>query len=323
LDGEQERDVPSSGRPVSAAWVRKDGSSGEIKFDYVVDASGRAGIISNKYLKNRVFNKDLKNVASWGYFKGAIQYGIGTQQVGQPYFEALQGIYFHKLLFVPQTFPKVADSLLLLDGSGWAWFIPLHDGTVSIGVVMNQATSTEKKRAAAAENSREFYLQSIQEARGIAHLLANAELVTDVKHASDWSYSATAYGSPFLRIVGDAGSFIDPYFSSGVHLALSGALSAALTISASIRRDTDEKTACKWHSNQVADRFGRFLLVVLAATKQIRLKDKPVLNSAGENDFDDAFSIIRPSTAPISVSPFLSFLVCLSLSSYPRNRGCK
>src|SRR5690348_9238194 len=111
----------------------------------------------------------------------------------------------------------------LLDGSGWAWFIPLHNGTVSVGVVMNQAMSVDKKRAAAAESGKDFYLQSIQEAVGVAHLLENAELATEVKHAADWSYSASSYASPNVRIVGDAGSFIDPYFSSGVHLALSGA----------------------------------------------------------------------------------------------------
>jgi hypothetical protein len=53
---------------VSAAWTRKeDGTSGVIKFDYIVDASGRMGIMSTKYLKNRHFNQGLKNVASWGY----------------------------------------------------------------------------------------------------------------------------------------------------------------------------------------------------------------------------------------------------------------
>ena len=83
---------PSLGRPVSATWSRKDGSSGEIKFDYLVDGSGRAGVVSTKYLKNRTFNQDLKNVASWGYWKGAIQYGVGTPKEGQPFFEALQGL---------------------------------------------------------------------------------------------------------------------------------------------------------------------------------------------------------------------------------------
>ena len=81
------------GRPVSAKWSRKDGNSGEISFDYLVDASGRAGIVSTRYMKNRTFNQDLKNVANWGYWKGAISYGIGTPKEGNPFFEALSGMF--------------------------------------------------------------------------------------------------------------------------------------------------------------------------------------------------------------------------------------
>ena len=275
------------GRPVSASWAHKDGSAGEIKFNYLVDASGRAGIVSTKYLKNRSFNQELKNVANWGYWKGAISYGVGTPKEGQPFFEALHG------LFIASAWSVIVLTSPSSDGSGWAWFIPLHNGTTSVGVVMNQAMSTEKKRAAALD-SKGYYTESIQEARGVAHLLSKAELATDIKHASDWSYSASSYGSPYLRIIGDAGAFIDPYFSSGVHLALSGALSAAITISASLRGDTDEQTAAKWHSYGVSERYTRFLLVVLGATKQIRHKDVPVMNETDEDGFDRAFSIIRP-----------------------------
>jgi 2-polyprenyl-6-methoxyphenol hydroxylase-like FAD-dependent oxidoreductase len=78
-------------RPIAAKWARKDGSSGTIRFDYLVDASGRAGIMSTKYLKNRKFNEGLKNVASWGYWKGAKTYAPGTEREGQPFFEALDG----------------------------------------------------------------------------------------------------------------------------------------------------------------------------------------------------------------------------------------
>lgn len=84
--------IPKVGRPVSATWSRKeDGSSGQIKFDYVVDASGRAGVLSTKYLKNRKSNQGLKNIANWGYWKGADSYGAGTAREGVPYFEALTG----------------------------------------------------------------------------------------------------------------------------------------------------------------------------------------------------------------------------------------
>ncbi|PWY90356.1 radH flavin-dependent halogenase [Aspergillus sclerotioniger CBS 115572] len=261
---------PTPDRPVSATWKTKDGRTGSITFDYLVDASGRAGLTSTKYLKNRTFNNYLKNVASWGYWTGATPYGMGTPVEGQPFFEALQ------------------------DGSGWVWFIPLHNNTTSIGIVMNQSQSTQKKRLSTATSTRDFYLESLIGAKGISRLLDPAKLTSEIKHASDWSYNASSYGSPYLRIVGDAGAFIDPYFSSGVHLAISGGLSAAVSIAASIRGDCVEEVAWRWHSQGVANRYGRFLLVVLGATKQIRAGDRAVLNSEDGEGFDEAFMVIRP-----------------------------
>lgn len=106
----------------------------------------------------------------------------------------------------------------------------MHDGTVSVGVVMNQQMSAQKKKEST----------TTKDAHGVNHLLQNAKLDTEVKHASDWSYSASEYASPYVRVMGDAGCFIDPYFSSAVHLAFSGVLSAAVSISASIRGHRDE-----------------------------------------------------------------------------------
>lgn len=85
--------IPNPGRAVSATWSRKDGSSGKISFDYVVDASGRAGVISTKYLKNRTVNEGLRNIAHWTYWKGATTYGVGTVGETSPFFEALLGLY--------------------------------------------------------------------------------------------------------------------------------------------------------------------------------------------------------------------------------------
>lgn len=78
-------------RPKAATWKNKKGETGTISFDYVIDASGRAGLLSVKYLKNRVFNDDLKNVAVWGYWKGAGKYLPGTPRENSPLFEALGG----------------------------------------------------------------------------------------------------------------------------------------------------------------------------------------------------------------------------------------
>ncbi|KAL3436854.1 hypothetical protein BDV09DRAFT_183811 [Aspergillus tetrazonus] len=258
------------GRPVSAAWSRKDKTTGTIRFKYLIDASGRAGLISTKYMKNRKFNKGLKNLATWGYFENAGNYGEGTPAAGGPFFPRLE------------------------DGSGWAWFIPLHNGTTSVGVVMEQSSFTAKKKAMTNPSTRGFLLEHMKYAPGISDLLSNATLVSEVKSATDWSYSASTYAAPYIRIVGDAGCFIDPLFSSGVHLALTGALSAAASICAVLRGDCDENTAAGWHSQKIREAYTRFLLVVTSAYAQIRGQERPVLNEYDEKTFDRAFSFFRP-----------------------------
>lgn len=93
------------GKPVSATYqIKETKEQGQIDFDYVVDASGRIGILSTKYMKNRRYNQGLKNIANWGYWEGCNKYAPGTPRENSPFFEALQ------------------------DESGWAWFIPLHNG---------------------------------------------------------------------------------------------------------------------------------------------------------------------------------------------------
>lgn len=146
------------GKPVSVSWIRKsDGSSGTIHFDYLVDASGRAGLVSTKYMKTRIPNKRLQSMAVWGYWKGAGTYGPGA---GDPFSEALP------------------------DGSGWAWFIPLHNGMVSVGVTIKQEQVVAEKRAYGSSAGREFYLACLQDTPGIANLLCNAELESsDIKSA--------------------------------------------------------------------------------------------------------------------------------------------
>ncbi|KAL5483577.1 hypothetical protein ACEPAI_8809 [Sanghuangporus weigelae] len=315
-------------RPISASWVRKSKSmsssttneqqsesgtgTGQIHFAYLIDASGRAGLLSTRYMQNRTFNKGLKNVASWGYWAGAGVYARGSERENVPFFEALR------------------------DESGWAWLIPLHNGTVSVGVVMNQDIATakkekKKKATSPAPSAREFYLEQLKLApslRAILHSASSlvaadrcedvkdntdeirerAKLISEIKSASDYSYSASAYSLPYARIVGDAGCFIDPYFSSGVHLAFSSALSAATTICASLKGSENqgggggggggggcsEDEAMKWHDKKVAVGYTRFLMVVLSAYRQIRKQQEPVLADFGEDNFDRAFAHFRP-----------------------------
>ncbi|KAJ7983266.1 putative halogenase [Mycena polygramma] len=259
--------------PHSAEWSSKDGTTGTITFEYLVDASGRQGIMSTKYLRNRRFNASLRNVACWGYWKGASMYAPPnhSNRNNAPWFEAL------------------------VDESGWAWFIPLHNGTVSVGVVLTEESSVQKKRTLQGQNNlTTHYREQLKLAPGLMQLLGDGELFSDIKSAGDYSYSAANYAGQNYRLVGDAAAFIDPFFSSGVHLAFTGALSAASSIVASINTHCTEKEAIAFHNAKVGTSYTRFLLVVLGIYKQIRAQESAVLSDVDEDNFDRAFDSLRP-----------------------------
>ncbi|KAH9963846.1 hypothetical protein BC827DRAFT_93726 [Russula dissimulans] len=274
----------SGERPIAAHYTHGPSSqNGTITFDYVLDASGRAGVIANRYLKNRQYNSTLKNVASWAYYRNVGVYGVGTSAEGAPYFEALT------------------------DESGWAWFIPLKDGVVSVGIVRHQTSFNESVRthtndsAAETTGTEQRYHKALELAPTLKKLMGpNAKLQRadpdseTVRTASDYSYSATSYAGERFRLVGDAAAFIDPFFSSGVHLAMTGGIAAAASVAASIRGDCTEAEAVAWHSERVNISYTRFLVVVLGAYKQIRSQSENVLSDVGENNFDKAFSFLRP-----------------------------
>ncbi|KAJ3570902.1 hypothetical protein NP233_g4097 [Leucocoprinus birnbaumii] len=256
---------------------------GTTTFTRVIDASGRAGLMSTRYLHSRRFNASLKNIAVWGYWENVKSYAEGTRRSGAPWFEALT------------------------DESGWAWFIPLHNGSTSVGIVVNQKAYNAKADSLppppfsdqqtenAASTLAARYLSNLNFAPGIVDLIGEGKLVEgSVKTASDFSYSAPSYAGPNYRIVGDAGAFIDPFFSSGIHLAMTSALSAAATICASIRGDCSEALAASWHTQRVATSYTRFQVVVLSAYKQIRSQTGDVLADIDEDNYDRAFAYLRP-----------------------------
>ncbi|THH14914.1 hypothetical protein EW146_g5488 [Bondarzewia mesenterica] len=273
------------GRPVAADWESKSGNKGTIHFDWLIDASGRAGIMSTQYLRNRKFNKSLKNIACWAYWTGGGVYAPGTPRENAPWFEALTANN---------------SRMSSVDQSGWSWFIPLHNGTVSVGFVMTEESSIAKKAARARCTSldtsplKEHYLDQFQHTPGLSDLLKCAQLQSEVKSASDYSYSASTFSGNHFRIAGDAGAFIDPFFSSGVHLAFTGALSSACTIAASIRGQCSELEAMTFHDLKVGTSYTRFLFVVLSAYKQVKAQNAPVLQDIDEGNFDRAFTLLRP-----------------------------
>lgn len=81
-----------------------------------VSKSGSKGSIRFDWLVDA-----SRNVACWAYWTGGGAYAPGTTRENAPWFEALT------------------------DETGWSWYIPLHDGTVSVGFVTTKESSTLKR----------------------------------------------------------------------------------------------------------------------------------------------------------------------------------
>ncbi|KXN84312.1 Tryptophan 2-halogenase [Leucoagaricus sp. SymC.cos] len=262
----------NSPRPVSAAWKSKLGESGTISFDWLIDASGRQGLITTKYLKNRIYREGLRNVAAYGYWNNVPIFEEGGPRQNATWIECLT------------------------DKRGWAWFIPLHNGMTSIGVVMHQETSNQKK-AAGPSGLEAHYLEQLKLAPGVLGRIGDKGIYIpgSLQSTADYSYHATSYSGDHYRIIGDAAAFVDPLFSSGVHIGMTGALSAACTILGSMKGQVTEDEARAWHDAKIGISQTRFLLVVLSAYRQMQHQGNyAALGDFNPNDFEPAFELFRP-----------------------------
>ncbi|KAG9219087.1 hypothetical protein CCMSSC00406_0001497 [Pleurotus cornucopiae] len=260
-----------SSRPITANWKSKLGETGAISFDWLIDASGRQGLMATKYLKNRIYREGLRNVAAYGYWENAPVEEDGSHQ-NATWIECLT------------------------DKRGWAWYIPLHNGKTSVGIVMHQETSNQKK-ADGPKGLEAHYLDQVKLAPGVLKRLGNdATYITgSVRSTADFSYHAKSYSGDHYRIIGDAAAFVDPLFSSGVHIGMTGALSAACTILGSMKEQVTEVEACAWHDAKIGVSQTRFLLVVLSAYRQMQHQGNyTALGDFNPQDFGRAFELFRP-----------------------------
>jgi 1H-pyrrole-2-carbonyl-[peptidyl-carrier protein] chlorinase len=100
----------------------------------------------------------------------------------------------------------------------WVWQIPITDAITSFGVV------TQKKNFAKSRKSREDFFWKCMGTRAELHEgLRKAEQIRPFKDEGDYSYAMRQLCGDRFLLIGDAGRFVDPIFSSGVSLALNSA----------------------------------------------------------------------------------------------------
>jgi len=104
----------------------------------------------------------------------------------------------------------------------WFWLIPFTDGRASVGVVAEK-TFLE----AIPGNSEQQLKQLISESGWMATLLTDAEFDTRVGELTGYACDVSKMYGPGFALLGNAGEFLDPVFSSGVTIAFKSASLAA------------------------------------------------------------------------------------------------
>jgi flavin-dependent dehydrogenase len=88
----------------------------------------------------------------------------------------------------------------------------------------------------------EFLLDTLKLNPSLWQRMSRAELIgNEVRVTGNYSYDSTCMGGPGWVLVGDAFAFLDPVFSSGVYLAMSGAEQAVNVVDSALRNPAAEQ----------------------------------------------------------------------------------
>jgi flavin-dependent dehydrogenase len=206
-----------------------DGQSYLITAQYVVDATGRDTFLSSKKRLRRK-NGEHQSAAIFGHFRGAeCRPGEDAGNISIYRFE-----------------------------HGWMWMIPLPDGVMSIGAVCRPAYLKQRKG-----KTVDFFLETLQQNEDLRRRIEHAKLIgEEVRVTGNYSYDSAQMGGPGWVMIGDAFAFLDPVFSSGVYLAMSGAEQAATVVDTALREPQREASLLRkleWRQRAGMKRFAFFI----------------------------------------------------------------
>ena len=107
----------------------------------------------------------------------------------------------------------------------WFWLIPFAAGRCSLGVVTEPAL-LERYRGTHTQRLQDL----VSEDRTLANLLENACWDTPARRIGGYSANVKSLSGPGYALLGNAGEFLDPIFSSGVTIAFKSASLAAAVL---------------------------------------------------------------------------------------------
>ncbi|HVA15619.1 MAG TPA: NAD(P)/FAD-dependent oxidoreductase [Stellaceae bacterium] len=223
-------------QPGGGAVVRaqtEDGKTRQWRARFVVDATGRDTFLASRLdMKRR--NRRHNSAAMFGHFTGA------------------------------RRLPGKAEgniSIFWFD-KGWFWFIPLVDGSTSVGAVCRPEYIKSRKA-----DFDSFFMDTIARCPAIADRLSDAQLAAPVMGTGNYSYRADRTAGESFILLGDAFAFIDPVFSAGVFLAMNSGFLGADAVEACLDRPLRARRALRRFDAQMRRGVDAFSWYIYRATR--------------------------------------------------------
>jgi len=218
------------GRAVGVVARSPGGAETQVRARVVVDASGQSGFLSAR-LGTRRFDRKLKRAAVFAHYEG-----------------------------VPRPVGKQAGDILLpIDDGVWYWIIPFSDGTASVGAVFDPVST----RGPEGESLEARFERLIARSGRMPRLLEGGRRTSRVFGISDYSAASARLAGDGYVLVGDAATFLDPIFSTGVFLAMATGVRAAGAIDRALskhgRVDARDLKSYEKEANRLFARFRRFV----------------------------------------------------------------
>jgi len=217
--------------PGERAVVSARGADGAVSVwrpRFVVDATGRDTLLASQ-LGLKTANKRNNSAAVFGHFSGV------PRRAG-----AAEGVI---------TIHLVED--------GWFWMIPLPDGLMSVGLVGGPGLF--KKRGSGIED---LFWSRVKASPSVSERMAGAVLTAPLATTGNYSYTAQRSAGERYLMIGDAFTFIDPIFSSGVMIAMTTGLLGAEAIDAFLANERRGQRALRRLERQVRRATGLLAWII-------------------------------------------------------------
>ncbi|HYS54411.1 MAG TPA: NAD(P)/FAD-dependent oxidoreductase [Thermoanaerobaculia bacterium] len=202
-----------------------------IRVRALVDATGRQGLIAKKF-NLRTDEPRLANIAVFSHYSNV------------PLIEGER----------PNDIRIVARS-----DSGWFWLIPISAELMSVGVVLPKKLFLQMPDG----TNEERLERAIADTPLVARLMQDARREWPVRVEKDFSYRASSYAGDRWILAGDAGSFLDPVFSTGVSIAMESGIEAAAELDRALRRNNFSARSFAAFSRRQRRRYETFRQFVI------------------------------------------------------------